>query len=166
MQVLSRLQTFKIPRWWIHGLVLAALVALPAAARQASDSWHQLVVSKHQWSESQVQADKLAHLRIEMAEFERYQGQLDALMQRARASALAPLDWEERSVDVRRRELTRREAAGFLSGAGRGQGYFFIPERFDLRTVQTGNDIFHYRKGDIDRLRMTLKGVYLARGKK
>jgi len=150
----------------MYSVLLVALVALPFAVRKAAASWRENAVARQQWADARVQAHRLADLRTDLRAFASYEDATRDLMQQADRDGLTPSDWEERQVDVQRRELSRHEVAGFLSGAGRGAGYFFIPQRFDLRTVQKGNDLFYFRKGDIDRLRLTLKGVYLAQGQK
>jgi len=152
-------------RRWVFGAALLAFIILPVAVREAAISWHQYVKASGQWADARKQAETATRLRQQLIEFKAYEHKVDVMMRSAGKSKWLRTDWEKRRVDVRGRELARREVAGFLAGAGRGPGYFFIPEKFDLHTVQKGDDLFHYRRGDADRLRMTLKGVYLARGK-
>jgi len=152
-------------RGWMFGVALAALCMLPVAVREAAVTWYEYVIAKQQWADARAQAGTLSKLRKSLGVFKQYEADVHNLILQAKESHFTPLDWEKRQVDVRQRELTRQEVAGFLAGAGRGPGYFFTPEQFDLHIVQKGDDLFHYRTGDADRLRMTLKGVYLARGK-
>ena len=148
---------------WVYIISVAALIVLPLAVWMAVSAWQEKIAARQLLADVQARENARAGLNERINSFEDYVSGVDAVLRQAKVQRLSPSRWEKRRIDVDGRAMSREEAVDFLAGAGSGSGYFFVPEMFALHVVQKGDGLYRYRKGDMNRLRLTLKGTYLMR---
>lgn len=76
---------------------------------------------------------------------------------------LGPQNWRERGLTVENARMSRHQAQAYLSSLAHEDGYYFVPERFEMSVLQGGDDLLRWREGSTDELEMTLVGRYYIR---
>jgi len=147
------------PRW-VYVATALALMSLPVSAWVASSAWRARDLSMRMLGDAAAKAARLRGLEVRMREAKAFSRQVQDVLEKAEATGMTAEGWKRRGMRIEKREMSRREVEGVLSAVGRDGGYLFSPEVFDLRVVQQGDGLFYFRAGDVDRLRLTLKGVY------
>ena len=110
---------FDYRRWVPVALVMAASLALPLIAKQAAMAQQTLREAEVRHAMARGEAAELVGVDSKLDAFREYQEAVAGALDRANEQGLSPGDWVAGKVDIRQRDLSRREAAGFLSGAGR-----------------------------------------------
>lgn len=154
----------RIGRGIIVLLVISSALLLPFFAYQAKLSYQTMKATAKKVATAEREAVELARLRQDFAQYEMFQDRGRSLLNKAISHRLTKDDWYIYAVDVERRQLTRREAVKFISGTLQKPGYLFVPESFTLQTVGAGDNLFDFKRGDVDRLLIALSGTYYSQG--
>lgn len=150
-------------RMFIFVLTGLLVIALPILVFKAVHDWRQLKTAQAELTAVQKQSSDLMLLKQRIDTYKDYHNQLKQLMETSRTSELGQDFWIERKVAIDKRQINRTEASGFLEGVGRDENSFFKTKMFEIHTVQAGDDLYKFRQGDANDVRLTMDGVFFTK---
>jgi hypothetical protein len=115
---------------------------------------------------SQVQkqhAELLAELQQAHERWQSYAAERRQLSKSVASTGALAGNWRSRSLTVEQASITRDQAQAYLVSLRYSDGYLFIPQRFELKVLQDGDDLMSWTQGSSNQLEMTLVGNYLIR---
>lgn len=154
----------RIQRTILIIVILATAALLPVATYRAKNAHDSMEKVQQDLVRARKEATELARMQAEVEKYERFQENARAVQTRASSHGLTRDNWSTHQIDVPPRQLSRRDAIAFISGAVNKPGYFFVPERFTLETVGTGDNLFQFNRDDVDQLVFALSGTYYTQG--
>ena len=150
-------------RMFIFGLTLLLIIALPIMVYKLAHDWKKLKAVSAELVSVKKQTKDLAVLQNRIDKYKNYHRELKNLMENAENAELGSTYWVERKVEINKKQINRTEAAGFLDGSGRSADAFFKTARFDIHTLQVGDDLFKFRHGDSNDVQMTMDGIFYTK---
>ncbi len=150
-------------RVFIFVLTGLLVVALPILVFKMTHDWRKLKTLQAELSTVHKQSSDLATLKNRITNYKDYHSQLKQLMESSDQSELGERFWVERKMEINKRQINRTEASGFLEGVGRDKNSFFKTNMFELNTVQNGDDLYKFRKGDANEVQLTMDGVFFTK---
>ena len=150
-------------RMFIFVLTGLLIIALPILVFKVVHDWRNLKTLKAELSSVKKQSSDLAILKNRINSYKDYHNQLKQLMETSEQSKLGENFWIDRKVEINKRQINRTEASGFLEGVGRDDNSFFKTKLFEIRTVQSGDDLYKFREGDANEVQLTMDGEFFTK---
>lgn len=139
---------------------LALLIAALLSALTARNDLNAAIISV---ADIQRQHREVLHFEQAQDDWQGYYRDAQALQLRLEEQRLSADHWRDRGLTVESARMSRRQAQAYLSSLAHSEGYYFVPERFEMRVLQDSDDLLRWREGSTDELELTLVGRYFIR---
>lgn len=150
-------------RLLIQGVSLISVLTLTLTLWYVLQQYQQWKYSSLALSQMHNQADQVRNLERAFNGWQAYRQQTLEVQQQIKNGQLDQSDWQVRALTVEKAELPRWKVQAYLNSLQRLDGYLFLPERFELKALFDGDDLFRWQTESSDRLELTLVGEYFMR---
>lgn len=150
-------------RMMIQGIALLATLILCITLWFAQNQHQALKHSSYMLGQIQRDADQVRSLELGFVRWQAFRHQEQRISQEIAAGKLNPQHWQVRALTVEQAELPRWKVQAYLTSLQKQSGYMFLPERFELKALFDGDDLFRWQPNSSNRLELTLVGDYFLR---
>ncbi len=144
-------------------LTFLLVIMLPVTVFYLTHYYQELKTLRSQLIAINNQSNDVSDLQQSISNYKSYHKKLNAIVASAQEAQLGDDFWIKRHIEVNKKQINRTDAAGFIDGVGKDENSFFKTAFFEIKTVKSGDDLFHYRAGDSNEVQMSMDGVFYTK---